>query len=384
MFIFYTASFIIGTFFGSFINVLIYRIPKRESIVFPGSHCTLCGYKIPFYDNIPILSYLILGGKCRNCRARISIQYPIVELMIGVISLLLFMHFGLTLNYFMFFVFSAVLFTESAIDFKYMLIADGPVVFGIIVGVIGAFYSDYTENITAFSDLNVWQSFLGMLSGYGIIGVIYLFYGYYLNFNRKEAEINGDFIGMFTGNFKGKFKGIVFDGKINNEFITDYKEFTSNEKDILIEGSAIGEFKGKGKGDFIGNGSMKIKNSQIIGKLSSDKKKSYNMFEYSEKERTIKTEIVKIDNGFLEAIGEGDAVLLALIGVFLGVKGVFLSLFIGAFIGAFYGIFKIVSAKLAKGSKALIPFGPFLSLGAFVSIFYDDLIIKTLMNYIRG
>ncbi len=73
-----------GLAIGSFLNVCIYRIPLRKSIVFPGSACPQCGTSIRFYDNIPVLSYLILRGKCRNCKASISIQYPIVELMTGV------------------------------------------------------------------------------------------------------------------------------------------------------------------------------------------------------------------------------------------------------------------------------------------------------------
>ncbi len=69
---------------GSFSNVLIWRLPKRKSILFPGSHCTNCGNKIKFFDNIPIISYIILGGKCRNCKSPISPRYPIIELTVGL------------------------------------------------------------------------------------------------------------------------------------------------------------------------------------------------------------------------------------------------------------------------------------------------------------
>ena len=80
-----TASllFLLGLIVGSFTNVLIWRMPRRESIVFPGSHCPKCNAPIKFYHNIPILSYIILGGKCRQCKEKISFRYPAVELIMG-------------------------------------------------------------------------------------------------------------------------------------------------------------------------------------------------------------------------------------------------------------------------------------------------------------
>ncbi|MCD6417601.1 prepilin peptidase [bacterium] len=76
--------FLLGAITGSFTNVLIWRLPRRESIVFPGSHCPVCGKPIKFYDNIPILSYIILGGKCRNCGTKISPRYIFVEAFMGL------------------------------------------------------------------------------------------------------------------------------------------------------------------------------------------------------------------------------------------------------------------------------------------------------------
>ena len=75
---------IMGLLIGSFLNVCIYRIPRKESIAFGASHCTKCGNRIKWYDLVPVISYLILGGKCRNCKDKISIQYPIIELVNGL------------------------------------------------------------------------------------------------------------------------------------------------------------------------------------------------------------------------------------------------------------------------------------------------------------
>src|SRR5262245_17325862 len=79
------SAFVLGLIFGSFLNVVIYRVPRGESIVFPGSHCGACGAPIKAFDNIPLLSFAMLGGRCRSCRARISFSYPAVELCAGLI-----------------------------------------------------------------------------------------------------------------------------------------------------------------------------------------------------------------------------------------------------------------------------------------------------------
>lgn len=88
-----------GLIIGSFLNVVIYRVPIPESIVFPGSHCPQCNTPVKPYDNIPVLSYLFLGGKCRNCRTRISIIYPAVELLVAVLFLLCFFKVRNQFNY---------------------------------------------------------------------------------------------------------------------------------------------------------------------------------------------------------------------------------------------------------------------------------------------
>jgi leader peptidase (prepilin peptidase) / N-methyltransferase len=84
-----TISFIAGLCLGSFFNVLIYRLPRDESLITPGSHCPFCNHPVSFYDNIPVLSFLVLGGKCRHCRENISIRYPATELASGLLALAL-------------------------------------------------------------------------------------------------------------------------------------------------------------------------------------------------------------------------------------------------------------------------------------------------------
>ena len=90
--------FIFGICFGSFFNVLIYRLPLEKSLIKPGSHCPLCNTTIKFYDNIPILSFFLLGGKCRACKANIALRYPLVEALTGLLLVLAFFHFGFTIR----------------------------------------------------------------------------------------------------------------------------------------------------------------------------------------------------------------------------------------------------------------------------------------------
>lgn len=91
-----TIVFIFGIVIGSFLNVCIYRIPIKESITFGASHCTKCGNRIKWYDLVPLLSYLILLGKCRYCKEKISLQYPCIEFINGVMYLGIYLWLGLT------------------------------------------------------------------------------------------------------------------------------------------------------------------------------------------------------------------------------------------------------------------------------------------------
>ena len=94
----YILMFIIGTIFGSFYNVVGYRVPKEESIVYPSSHCPKCNHKLNFFELIPIISYIIQKGKCKKCKEKIGIFYPIFELITGILFTLTLKIYGLTPN----------------------------------------------------------------------------------------------------------------------------------------------------------------------------------------------------------------------------------------------------------------------------------------------
>ena len=109
-------ALISGMVVGSFLNVCICRMPKDESVVSPPSHCPKCDYRIRWYDNIPLFSYLLLRGKCRGCGTHISLQYPLVELLNGLLTLALFLRFGPTLAFLVLFLFCSALVVITFID----------------------------------------------------------------------------------------------------------------------------------------------------------------------------------------------------------------------------------------------------------------------------
>jgi len=122
--IFSATVFILGLIIGSFINVCIYRLPRRESIVFPASHCPLCKTPIRAYDNIPIISFLILRGRCRACHAAISRQYPLVELIHAIGYLFIFQHFGPSIETAIYSIFFSSLVIITLIDLAHQIIPD--------------------------------------------------------------------------------------------------------------------------------------------------------------------------------------------------------------------------------------------------------------------
>ncbi len=155
-------SFIFGAVVGSFLNVCIYRIPNEMSLAYPSSHCTSCKKPIPFYHNIPILSYIILGGKCYNCNAKFSWDYPFVEFLAGLLSLLLFLKYGPTIHFLFLFVFVMSLIVITYIDLEHMIIPDVISYPGIVVGLI---YSGLVTNYDSLKFLldNFQASFLYIL-----------------------------------------------------------------------------------------------------------------------------------------------------------------------------------------------------------------------------
>jgi leader peptidase (prepilin peptidase)/N-methyltransferase len=162
--------FVVGASFGSFLNVCIGRWPEGLSVVKPRSRCPKCGHHIKASENIPLVSWLLLRGRCSGCGVRISIQYPIVELLVGLLWLAAFLQFGLTFTAFRVAVFATVLLGISITDAKHFLIPDGFTVFGVFFVLLTSFVALYLGQSYPFA--GPWDAVLGMCVGAGAISIV--------------------------------------------------------------------------------------------------------------------------------------------------------------------------------------------------------------------
>ncbi|MBN1793507.1 MAG: prepilin peptidase [Candidatus Omnitrophica bacterium] len=249
--------FFLGACFGSFLNVCIYRLPRELSLIFPGSHCPRCSEPIRWYDNIPFISFCLLGGRCRHCRGRISFRYFLVELLSALTLLGLFYRFHESVLWVVYALLFYLLIIVSFIDLEFQIIPDEISISGTVVGI--------------------------------------LLSGIFPYMHHQTTSLAG-FLSSITGTVTG---GLM----------------------IYL----IGVF-----------GTMVFKK---------------------------------------ESMGGGDVKLLAMIGAFLGFKYAILTFFIAPFFGSVIGII----AKL-KYKQDIIPYGPFLSLGAVISLLWGEQILFRLFH----
>ncbi len=245
--------FIFGLCIGSFMNVCIYRIPLTKSIVRPRSMCPICNSFIKFYDNIPVLSYIILGGKCRNCNIHIPMRYPLVEIISGFAALSCFIKFGLSIEGLVYFAFVSALIIITFIDIDHKIIPDVISLPGIPIGLLLSSF--------ILPAMNFRESVIGILAGGGSLFAVAWIYS-------------------------------------------------------------------------------------LIAKK--------------------------------EGMGGGDIKLLAMMGSFIGWKGILFTIFTASSTGTLAGI--IVMLKTKKGVKLAVPFGPFLSIGAILYILFGNEIISWYFN----
>jgi leader peptidase (prepilin peptidase)/N-methyltransferase len=190
--------FIFGAVVGSFLNVCIFRLPAKTSIIKPLSQCPHCHHPIRFYDNIPIISFIVLRGKCRDCDGKISWRYPLVELITAVLSLLLFLQFGLTLRFLIFFIFTAVLIVITFIDLDHQIIPDVLTLPGIPIFFLLAIF---VVKITWL------EALIGLLIGGGVLFAIAFVYEL---LTKREGMGGGDVkLLAMIGGFLG-WKSLIF------------------------------------------------------------------------------------------------------------------------------------------------------------------------------
>lgn len=186
-----TLVLLLGLAVGSFLNVVVHRLPREESLVSPGSRCPACGYALRAVENIPVVSYVVLLGRCRRCRARISVRYPLVELATAALFVAHYLVFGWTPLLAVRLLFAAGLVAMFAIDLEHHLLPDAITLPGIVAGLAAS----------VFLPPGFLNALVGMLAGGG---VLWLIGEAYYRYAGDEGMGGGDvkmlaMIGAFLG-----------------------------------------------------------------------------------------------------------------------------------------------------------------------------------------
>lgn len=193
-------SFVFGAMVGSFLNVCIFRLPKNESIVFPASHCLLCKTPIAWHDNIPLVSFFLLKGRCRHCREKISAQYVVVEFLTACVFVLFYRVFGVSVQGMIYLGLTLSLLVETFIDLEHRIIPDEITLPGMLIGLgLSAFIPALHHQTSHWAGLL--QSLFGLLIGGGFLYATGTLAEIIL---KKEAMGGGDvkllaMIGAFLG-----------------------------------------------------------------------------------------------------------------------------------------------------------------------------------------
>ena len=333
--------FVFGCMVGSFLNVCIHRLPLGQSIVSPPSHCPQCQYSIPWYLNIPLVTWLTLGGKCKNCAAPISVRYFVVELLTGAVFLSCWLKFGgqsapLSLVYCLFL---AGLIAATFIDFEHFIIPDEITLGGCGAGVLCAFLVPALHGEQAPAPALV-KSFLGVGVGAGLIYLI-LRMGKVL-FGRQKLRLAAETRIVFTEN------AVVLPDKE-----IPYGDLFYRKSDVIALNARTVELVDRCYKNVL------IRLTPTALKIGD---------EVLNPEGVPHLEAV---TGELllprEAMGLGDVKFMAAIGAFLGWQAVIFSLMVSSVIGSVVGITLIVLRKQAWSSR--LPYGPYIALAAAFWIF---------------
>lgn len=333
--------FSFGCIVGSFLNVCIYRMPLDLSVVSPPSHCPHCKYSIPFYLNVPLLTWLSLRGKCKNCGASISPRYFAVEFLTGLAFLacwLAFGHFsaGVALAYCLVL---AGLITATFIDFEHFIIPDEITIGGAVAGFIVSFFVPQLHDTHSLGQ-SMGRSLLGIAVGGGIVYAV-LRMGKLL-FGRQKVRLDGETKIIFT-----ETALVLPDQEI------PYEEIFYRKSDTIIIEARTMELVDRGYRDV----QIRLTPHRLkIGEEEIDPQTMPHM------EVTCSELVLP-----REAMGLGDVKFMAGIGAFLGWQGAVFSLMASSLIGSAVGIALIVLRKREWSSR--MPYGPYIALAAVIWMF---------------
>ena len=234
-------AFLWGLLIGSFLNVCIYRWPRDLSVVRPRSHCPSCEKTIAWYDNIPLVSYAVLGGKCRHCGAPISLRYPVVELLTAIVFFAFIWIFGPTLAGLKMCVFGAILVALIFTDVEELILPDELTLGGTVAGLVFAFFVPVPESIGGFVLLITGmdtsprvQWVVDAVVGAAVPAFVLWFAGWlYLRIRRKEGLGLGDvkliaMVGSFLG-FSGALYTLILGSIVGSVIGYGYIRFTGKD-----------------------------------------------------------------------------------------------------------------------------------------------------------
>ena len=346
--------FVFGCMVGSFLNVCIHRLPLAQSIVSPPSHCPHCKYSIPWYLNVPLITWLMLRGKCRNCGAPISIRYFLVELLTGVVFLGCWLRFGpvsaaLALVYCLI---MAGLITATFIDFEHFIIPDEITMGGMVLGFICSFFLPQLHGEVSVP-ASLKQSLIGMAVGAGLIYLIVRLGK--LAFGRHKVSLPAETKIVFTET------GVQLPDRA-----VPYEEIFYRQSDTILLKARTVELVDRCYKD-------------VVVRLSPSKlrieEEEYNPETVPHLE-AVSTEIVLPR----EAMGFGDVKFMAAIGSFLGWKSVVFSLMVSSGIGSIVGLGLIAIGK----RQARLAYGPYIAMAAVIWIFAGPELVRWYQHLIGG
>lgn len=324
--------FFLGAIIGSFLNVCIVRLPHGKSVVFPSSHCVHCQKAIAWYDNVPLLSYLILGGKCRNCRAPIGIRYFLVELITALTFFLFYKYFGLKPILFPYLVMVSGFIVATFVDFEHRIIPDEVSIGGTIVGFIFSVFIPQLHGQDVYWKGALW-SLIGLAAGGGAIYLMGLLGNLVIPRSKRKVDsvAKEELFQVMSPIGKEEFEALWRELER-----CGYLIIKGEEADVL-------------------DSFWEVKRAQDLNlgpEFAGLQKKVYKVLR-------------------MDTMGGGDVKLMAMVGAFMGWQCALLAFFLAPFFGALYGIVEKLRTK-----ESTIAYGPFLVLGALISLFKGDEIIR--------
>jgi leader peptidase (prepilin peptidase)/N-methyltransferase len=348
--------FVFGSIVGSFLNVCIHRLPRGLSLVHPPSHCPQCGYQIPWHLNMPLVTWLVLRGRCAHCGAGIAFRYFLVELATAVLFLAAWGHagpisFGLAVAEC---VLLAGLIVATCIDFEHYIIPDEITLGGVGTGLLCSLLVPALQTApSAFAALK--QSLLGLVFGGGIIYLTVLLGKYF--FGRKTHELAPNSTVVFGEN------GL----QLPDEEVPYEDIFYRKTDTVVLEAKTA----------VLADKTYELVQVRLNPTLLQVGPDQYHPLEVPRLE--VVTDAITIPR---EAMGMGDVKFMAAIGAFLGWTGVLFSMIFSAFLGALGGGLMIFYHVLRKDHYSTrIPYGPCIAAAAAVWLFFRQPILSWWLQF---